>query len=173
MTYVLGSASMRRTGAVAFPVAVFVGEDGTSDGEAIARLGRDGWFRLFLGRGRRVEVASGEAWRVTGAGSGPYIVPIVTCERGKLAVAAPRGKRSYGITGRDFAYHFYPSDGRGRRGAKWTLREHDVDLATFESQAMHAVSPVPLAAALLGFTLIKYGVAGEADLGIPEFRWSV
>jgi hypothetical protein len=36
---------------------------------------------------------------------------------------------------------------------------------------MFADQPVPLAAALLCFTLIKHGVPGEANL-VPEFRWA-
>jgi hypothetical protein len=173
MEHILGSASMRRVGALAFPTFVFVREDGTSEGQVLARLGRDGWFRVFFGRGRRVELPDGTEWRVTATGAGGYIEPVVTCEGGKLAVAGPRGKRSYGVNGPDFAYNFYPTNNVNLPKRTWSLREHDTDLATFRSQSMHADHPVPLAAALLCFTLIKYGVPGEASMWVPKFRWGV
>ena len=62
--------------------------------------------------------------------------------------------------------------GGGLFNTTWELREHDKVLATVGSLQMHAHYPVPLAAALLSFTLIKHGVPGEAKLGIPEFHWA-
>jgi len=171
MEHVLGPASIRRIGMLAFPVAVFERQDGTAEAKVLARLGRDGWFRIFFGRGRRVELPDGTAWRLVAVGTGGCIVPIVLCQRGKLAVAAPHGKRSYGINGRDYAYNLYPQGRPGLSHSNWSLREHDTVLATFGLHSMYADHPVPLAAALLCFTLIKYGVPGEADLGVPKFRW--
>ncbi len=85
-------------------------------------------------------------------------------------MAAPHGNRSYGINGRSFAYNLYPA---GRRAGlrRWSLREHETELGTFESNSMLADHPIPLAAALLCFTLIKYGVPGDANLWVPQSRW--
>ena len=171
MDHVLGSALLRRVGALAFPTFVLVGDEGASEETILARLGRDGWFRVFFGRGRRVELPDGTKWRLTAVGAGGFISPLVTCEGGKLAMAAPLGSRSYGVNGRDYAYNLYPTRNRDLDKPTWALREHDTDIATFGSRSMYAKHPVPLAAALLCFTLIKYGVPGEANLFVPEFRW--
>ncbi len=172
MEHVRGRASIRRTRLVGFPASVFALDDGTSQDKVLARLGRDGWFRVFLARGQKVELPDGSRWRIAAVGVGPYIEPIVTSPTGKLAIGSPYGKRSYHINGRDFAYDLYPSSVSGARTRSWTLREHETDLATFGRFSMVADHPIPLAAALLCFTLIKHGVPGEAPLGIPEFRWA-
>lgn len=167
MDTVLGTASLRRVGTLFFPTSVFYSEDG----EVLAKLGRDGWFRVFFGRGRRVELPEGTTWRVTALDRGKYLEPRITSKKGKLAVGSSRGDRSYGINGRDYAYVLLPTGG-GLFNTTWELREHDKVLATVGSLQMHAHYPVPLAAALLSFTLIKHGVPGEAKLGIPEFHWA-
>ena len=172
MEHVLGSASIRRIGALTFPTFLFVAENGTSEETVLARLGRDGWFRVFFGRGRRVELSDGTPWRVTAVGVGPHIEPRVMGQGGKLAVAASNGNRSYAINGRDYAYNFYPTSRKVVRKPAWLLREHDTELATFKSHSMHAEHPIPMAAALLCFTLLKYGIPGEASLGIPKFHWA-
>jgi hypothetical protein len=171
MDNVQGSASLRKIGGTGFPVALFVLDDGTPEGHVMARLGRAGWMRIFFGKGRRVELPDGEVWRIEAAGDGPCIVPIVTCDTGKLAVATPHGKRSYGINGKDYAYNLYPTSSFGLGRPTWLLREHETELATLASQVIYAEHPVPLAAALLCFTVIKYGVPGEAALGVPAMRW--
>ncbi len=172
MEKVLGPASLQRTGDFGFPVDFLAADDGSSAGRTLARLGRGGWFRIFFGRGRRIELPDGTIWRVAATETGPYIVPIVTSASGKLAIAVPHGEKSYVISGRDFAYNFYPTSRRGLRKSSWTLREHDVEHAFFESRSSFASHEVPLAAMLLCFTLIKYGVPGESALGIPQFRWA-
>jgi hypothetical protein len=95
----------------------------------------------------------------------------VTCEQGKLALAEPAGKRSYGVMGPDYDYNLYPSDTSRHAKVTWTLREHDIQLATFAAGSMKADHPVPLAAVLVCFTVIKYGVPGEASLFVPQFSW--
>lgn len=170
MEYVLGSASVRHIGGLAFPTAEFVSNG--SPPRVLAQMGRDGWFRVFFGRGRKVELPRGEVWRIRAMGSGRFINPVVTSPSGKLAVATPHGKRSYGINGRDYAYNMYPTGSFGLRRPTWMLREHETELATLSSDAMYADHSVPLAAALLCFTVIKYGVPGEATLTVPELRWS-
>lgn len=165
MEQVLGSASIRRVGTFGFPAALLV-----ADGETLARLGRDGWLRVFIGRGRRIEITDGSTWRIQGAGVGSQIVPMVTSQRGKLAVGSLLGRRSYGINGRDYAYNLYPTRlGMGR--SSWILRQHDTEIAMLWAHSIRADYPVPLAAALLCFTLIKYGVPGEANLSVPQIRW--
>jgi len=171
MDHVLGSALLRRVGALAFPTSILVGDESASGETILARLGRDGWFRVFFGRGRRVELPDGTKWRLTAVEAGGFISPLVACEGGKLAMGAPLGNRSYGVNGRDYAYNLYPTKSRDLGKPSWLLREHDIDIATFRSRSMYANHPVPLAAALLCFTLIKHGVPGEANLLVPEFRW--
>lgn len=172
MQHVIGRASIRRTGPVGFPASVFALDDGTSQGRVLARLGRDGWFRVFLARGQKVELPDGTSWRITAVAAGPYIEPVVSAETGKLAIGSPYGKRSYHINGRDYAYNLYPSSVSGARKRSWTLREHETHMAVLDPSSMDADYPVPLAAALLCFTLIRHGVPGEAHLGVPEFRWA-
>jgi hypothetical protein len=172
MEQVLGRASIRRTRLVGFPASVFALEDGTTQGKLLARLGRDGWIRVFLGRGQKVELPDGTKWRMTAVGAGPYIEPIVTSETGLVAIGSPYGRRSYHLNGRDFAYDLYRSSASTAGKQSWALREHERDIATFGSSSLNAGYPVPLAAALLCFILIKHGVPGEAPLGVPEFRWA-
>ena len=172
MQLITGAATVRSTGALTYPVAEVAMEDGTSDGKVLARLGREGWFRIFFGPGRRVELPSGETWRIAATEEGPYIVPVVTCDTGKLASGSPQGDRTYVVNGIDFAYNFYPAAAFGLRHPTWLLREHNLELATFAPRSLYAHHPVPLAVALVCFTLIRYGVPGDADLGIPEFRWA-
>jgi hypothetical protein len=171
MEQVIGSAYLKRIGVLAFPTSVLVSGDRAREEEVIARLGRDGWFRVFFGPGRRVELPDGTQWRVAATGAGSCIVPVVTCEQGKLAMAEPAGKRSYGINGPDYAYNLYPANTTGQGKRSWTLREHETELATFESRSMYADHPVPLAAVLVCFTVIKHGVPGEASLFVPQFSW--
>ncbi len=172
MEHVIGRASIRRTRPAGFPASVFALDDGTSPGRVLARLGRDGWFRVFLARGQKVVLLDGTSWRITAVAAGPYIEPVVLAETGKLAIGSPYGKRSYHINGRDYAYNLYPSSASGARKRFWTLREHETQMAVLSPTSMDADYPVPLAAALLCFTLIRHGVPGEAHLGVPEFRWA-
>ena len=135
-------------------------------------MGRDGWFRVFLARGQKVVLLDGTSWRITAVAAGPYIEPVVLAETGKLAIGSPYGKRSYHINGRDYAYNLYPSSVSGAPKRSWTLREHETHMAVLGRSSIDADYPVPLAAALLCFTLIRHGVPGEAHLGVPEFRWA-
>ena len=170
MESVLGSASIERIGWLAFPSSVLTRSGDDQDSEVLARLGRDGWFRVFFGRGRRVELPDGTRWRICSGGMGGQLVPVVTCPTGRLAVGSSVGDRAYGINGRDYAFRFYATRNKGFDRSPWLLTEHDRQLATFSRSAVHAHHPVPLAAVLLCFTLIKYGVPGEQRL-VPEFTW--
>ncbi len=97
-------------------------------------------------------------------------MPIVTCPTGKLAVGSSVGDRAYGINGRDYAFRFFATRSSGFDRSPWLLTEYDRELATFTRTAVQAAHPVPLAAVLLCFTLINYGVPGEQRL-VPEFAW--
>ena len=96
---------------------------------------------------------------------------MVTSPTGKLVVGAPNGRRSYGVNGRDFAFNLYPGGRTDSGEATWQLRNHEVQIATFKKRSMYAAHPVPVAAALMCFTLIRYGVPGGEDLGVPKFHW--
>jgi hypothetical protein len=167
MEPITGSASLQRANRFGFPAFELVG--GT--GAVHASLGRSGWFRVFFGRGTRIELPDGTRWRLKAAGYGPYLAPLIIGEEGKLVVALPESKRRYGINGRDYAYHFYPEDGR-RSSSVWILREHETDLAVFRKNVVDAHLPVAMPAVLLCFTMMKYGIPGEGRFGIPELRWT-
>ncbi|NNK91261.1 MAG: hypothetical protein HKO87_02410 [Acidimicrobiia bacterium] len=171
MEQVLGPVHLVRIGRVRFPVAAVIGK--APDGSAVthARLGRDGWLRVYFGPGRRVRVSDGTEWRIRATGYGPYIAPMVTNDNGKLALALPHGKRSYGINGRDFAFNLYPAGRLGIRRPSWVLREHETELATLDAGSLNAQHPVPLAAALLCWTVAKFGIPGEAALEVPSMQW--
>lgn len=167
----LGSAELRRVSLFGFPSSVLVRTGDPADA-AIARLARDGWFRIFFGRGCVIEIPDGSWWRLAAGQQGGCIVPVISSDTGKLAVASPHGNRSYGLNGRDYAYNLYPTEGPRLRQSAWLLRDHDDELAHFGPRRVVAHHPVPLAAVLLSLTLIKYGIPGEANLGIPQFNWA-
>jgi hypothetical protein len=157
------SCRLRRVGRVGFPVEELVGEDGF-----VARLGRDGSLRMFFGPGRRVQLADGTEWRIKAATSGRHIVPIITSGSGMIAISGPLpGKRSYGISGKDYGCNLVPL-GRGgfRRPRRWAMRRHETEIATIDDaeRAIHPVEPIPLSAAVMAFTLITHGIPGETAL---------
>lgn len=158
-----GSVVLRRIGGFAFPIDELVSDDGL-----VAHLGRDGSFRLFFGPGRRVRLSDGTEWRIKGAGHGPHIVPMVTSDSGTVAISGPLpAKRSYGINGKDWGYTLIPIGHVGlRRPGLWVLRRHETKVAAIEDhrRTIHAAEPIPVAAALLAFALMKHGIPGEADL---------
>jgi len=169
MEQVIGLASIRRVARLSFPTFVF---EATEPAEGmLARLGRDGWFRLYFGRGRRVELRDGTPWRIQAVETAGQLLPIVTCPDGKLAVGASMGARSYGIHGRDFAYSLYRSKPGVLGKSSWILREHETELATFVTGRVLAERPIPLAAALLCFTLMKHGVPSDASPSVPKLHW--
>jgi hypothetical protein len=133
----------------------------------IARLGRDGSLRLFLGRGRRVRLADDTEWRVKATTFGPFIVPVIRASDGMVATSSPlAGRRCYGINGKAFGYVLVPL-GRVRLLGRWewAMRRHEVDVATIDTeQVVHTVEPVPVAAVLMALTLISHGIPGESKL---------
>lgn len=156
-----GSASLRRIARWRFPVYALTLDDSQQD---LVLLGKDGFYRVFFGGGRRVELPDGTPWRIRAYEVGHQIVPMVTCDDGKLAAASVVGKRSYGIAGRDFAYTFFLVRQSGEAKSYWSLWNGDKESAAFSRSRVIAHDPIPLAVDLLCFTLARYGVPGEAEL---------
>ena len=154
---------MRHIGGFGFPTDELI-----SDGNRIAKLGRDGSIRIFFGPGRRVVLQDGTEWRIKAATMGRHIVPVVKSEVGTVAYGGPLpGKRTYGITGRDFAYNIVPL---GRVGllapGLWGVRARQDEIGRInqKQRSIQVAQPFPIAAALLAFTLVTHGVPGENDL---------
>lgn len=161
-TDVEGPISLRRIGRSGFPSHELI-----AAGRTIARLGRDGPLRMFFGRGRRVQLGDGTEWRIKAATAGPYIVPIIKARTGIVASSGPvGGRRCYGINGKDFGFVLVPLGPIRLLGqVAWLMRRHEDEVATIDaSHVIHTNEPVPIAAALMAFTLIEHGVAGEAKL---------
>lgn len=158
-----GSIQLRRIGGFGFPVEQLV-----ADGEVVAELGRDSSFWIFFGRGRRVRLADGTHWRIKSTTSGRHIVPLIRSDAGLVAISGPLyAKRSYGINVKDHGYTLIPLGHTGiRRAGLWSLRRHETQVAAIEDhdRIMHATEPIPIAAALMAFTLMKHGIPGEANL---------
>ena len=164
-----GRAALHKVGSLRFPVYELV-----SGGVVLARLGRPGWWRIFFGRGQPIELADGTRWRLRAVGMAGAICPvIVDSDFRKVAQAAP-DHGGYGINGKDWAYVFFPTE-RHRlvRANQWILRRHEenVGLATRTPWEITTTSPLPVGAAILTLTLIRYAIPGESGLGVPRFRW--
>lgn len=154
---------LRRIRRLTFPVDELVAEE-----EPIAHLGRDSSLWILFGRGRRVELADGTTWRIKAANAGPHVVPVVWSDEGTLAISGQlHAKRSYGITGKHYAYTLVPLTPVGLHGPRlWALRQDGTEIAVVEARerVIRAVEPIPIAAALLVFTLIAHGIPGEGSL---------
>ncbi len=164
-----GTIAMRPISRFGFPAAELL-----SDGITVASLGRDSSVSIFFGPGRRVVLADGTEWRIKAANSSRHIVPIVKSSAGTVAFSGPLyGKRSYGITGRDYGYSLIPLGRIGLRSpGLWTLRQHETDLASIDDRTLviETTKPIPVAAVLLAYTLVNHGIPGESDL-IPRMGW--
>lgn len=164
-----GRAALRKVGRLRFPVYELA-----TDGEVLARLGRRGWWRIFMGRGQRIELSDGTRWRLRAVGVARAICPvIVDSDVKKIALATPN-HGGYGINGRDWAYALFPA--RKRRfvpSNRWILREHETDVGQVSRTPAEVTTtiPVPLGAIILALTLTVYDIPGESDLGVPQFHW--
>lgn len=172
MEHVVSAAHLRRIGWIRFPAFELVMDEPAENHRVLAKVGRGGWFKVYFGRGRRIELADGTKWRLTAMDKAGSVVPVITSETGKVAYASTTGYRSYGISGRDFAYNLYRDQepGIGKR-ATWLLVEFDNPVGTVGATAIQAESPIPVAVALLCMSLVKFGVPGESKLGIPATQW--
>lgn len=160
---VAGSIRMNRIGWLAFPQYEL-----TADGRLVAELARDSSIWIFFGPGRRIRLSDGTEWRVKAATSGRLIVPVIRSGAGTVAFSGPlHSKRSYGITGKHFAYEVVPHGRVGLRGpGLWGLRHHEAEIALIDAhrRVIEAAEPIPIAAALMAFTVLTHGTPGDVDL---------
>ncbi len=167
MRSIEGSARLRRVGRFGFPIEELAGENGL-----IAELGRESSLVIFFGRGRRVRLADGSEWRIKSTTSGRHIVPIITTKEETVTISGPLyAKRSYGINGRDYGFTLIPmGTARFRSSGLWALQRYEDQIATIDQRdrVIHADEPIPIAAALMAFTLITHGIPGEGDLMPPR-----
>lgn len=158
-----GSIRLHRVSRFAFPIEELAGPDGP-----IAHLGRNSSLNIFFGRGRRVRFIDGTEWRIKAGSFAQFIVPIVSSPVGTVATSGPlHAKRSYGINTKDGSYALFPVRYvEGRRSALWILSRYELEVATIDAgdRVLTAGEPLPVAAALLAFTLISHGIPGEAKL---------
>jgi len=165
----VGNGRIRRVGRIGFPVFEL-----TQDSEVLARLGRTGWFKVYLWSGQRIELSDGERWRLRSIGGGGSISPLIVNEERRTVAIAGLRDGSYGISGRDFSCALYPAHKpRIGRANRWILRHFEQELAliTRHPLSVEAAVPVHLGAVLLSFALVRFGLPEETTPGIPAFRW--
>lgn len=169
--HLIGRATVRRVGRWAFPT-----HELKQDGRAMTRLGRTGSLRIYMGSGQRIEIPTGEQWRLRAIGSGGSAYPAIVDSFGlKIAVAGSR-HGAYAINGKDYAYALSPAEKPLLGTAnKWILREFEDELATITRSplSVDAELPVQLGAVLLSFALVRYGLPYESRVRIPAFTWGV
>ena len=166
---VAGPARLRRVAPWGFPAAALVG-----DGETIALLGRMGWFRIYFGRGQRIELADGTRWTLTSVTTGGTISPVILDSSGRRVTQAGWRHGTYGINGRDYAAVLHPTDTRGfGRANRWMLSDDDGEVAIVGRSPLSVVPrrPVHLGAALIAFALVRFGLPEESSPKMPTFRW--
>lgn len=167
---IVGTASVRRVRRCRFPAAEL-----TQDGKVLARMGRTGWLRIYMGRGQRIELADGVVWKIRAVGTRGSMVPAIFDPSGRKIAMAGSSHGAYGINGRRFAYNLYPGEklllGRANR---WILRHFEEEIATVTRHplSIEATLPVHLGAVLLSFVLVRHGLPEDSVPGIPSFRWS-
>jgi hypothetical protein len=169
--HLTGRATLRRVGRWAFPT-----HELTQEGNAVARLGRTGWLRIYMGSGQRIEIPTGEQWRVRAIGHGGSAYPVIVDSFGrKIAVAGSR-HGAYAINGKDYACALYPAE-KPLLGIanKWILRQFEDELATITRYplSVNAALPVHLGAVLLSFALVRYGLPDDSRARTPAFHWGV
>jgi hypothetical protein len=166
----VGKADMRRVSRWGFPAYEL-----TQDGEVLARIGRAGWLRIYMGRGQRIELADGARWKIRAIGTRGSMVPVILDSSGRKIAMAGSSHGTYGINDGDSAYVLYPGEklllGRAN---KWLLRRFEDELATITRHplSIEATIPLHLGAVLLSFVLVRHGLPEDSVPGIPSFRWS-
>ena len=167
---ITGRADLRKTGWWSFPVYELRQGDAT-----IARLGRGGWLTVHLGRGQRIELATGHDWRVMSSGGAGTFYPIILDSVGRRVATGGASGSAYGIHGRDGSYLLYSSTKRGvGRPNDWYIRQHDTVMAelTRYPAAVTAHSPIHLGIVLMAFVLVRHGLPDESMPRIPALRWN-
>ena len=164
-----GCATVHRVGRWSFPVAEL-----TQSGETLARLGRVGSLRVFIGSGQRIELADGERWTLRSVGGGGAVNPVIVDSDHRKIAMAGLAHGTYGINCRDYAYVLYPTlKPRIGRANQWILRRHEDELAIVSRTPLRveATLPVHLGAALLSLFLVRYRLPEESAAHVPAFRW--
>ncbi len=164
----VGHANLRRVGWWGFPIYELV-----QDGEPVAHMGRAGWFRIFLGRGQRIELPDSSRWRLRAITAGGDIWPVVLDGLGRKVAIGGVAHGAYGINTRDAAFMLY-REGRSRRARRrWVLRHFETEVATISSEpAINAIQPVPLGVVLVSFVIVRYGLPSDASPKLPGFSWA-
>jgi hypothetical protein len=168
--HLVGRATVRRVGRLRFPATEL-----TQDGKVLARIGRTGWLRIYMGRGHRVELADGSVWKVRAVGTKGSMVPAIFDSSGRRVAMAGSAQGAYGINCRDFAYALYPGEKLMLGTAnKWILRQFEEEVATVTRHplSIEATHPVHLGAVVLSFVLVRHGLPEDSVPGVPSFRWS-
>jgi hypothetical protein len=167
--WLTGRATVRRLGRWKFP-AFELGQDG----DVLARMGRTGWIKVYLGSGQRVELPNGDRWTIRSIGIGGTFSPIIVDSSGRKVALAGMSHGSYGINGKDYSCVLAPVDEPmiGRANT-WALRRFEDEIATITRYplSVDASVPVHLGAVLMSFVLVRYGLPEESMPRIPAFRW--
>jgi len=164
-----GKATVRRIRRWKFPVFEL-----RQDGDVLARMGRTGWIKVYLGSGQRVELPNGDRWTIRSIGSGGTFSPIIVDSSGRKVALAGMSHGTYGINGKDYSCVLAPVDEPmiGRANT-WILRrfEHEIATITRYPLSVDASLPVHLGAVLMSFVLVRYGLPEESTPRIPSFHW--
>lgn len=164
----LGEANVRRIGRWAFPV-----HELTQDGEALALLGRTGWFKIYFGSGQRIELADGVRWQIRSVRVGSTVCPVIRDASGRKVAIAGIRHGTYGINTAHNAYVFYAAEPRRLGRWSWMLRDFEDELAvvTRSPLSIEAQQPIPFGVVFLCFVLARYGILGESAPTLPSLRW--
>jgi hypothetical protein len=164
-----GPAAVRRLGRWRFPVFEL-----EQDGDVLARMGRTGWIKIYLGSGQRIDLPDGDRWRIRSIGTGGTFIPVIVDSSGRKVALGGLSHGSYGINGRDYSCVLAPVDKpMVGRANTWVLRSFEDDLAIITRQplSIDASLQVHLGAVLMSFVLVRYGLPEETMPRIPAFRW--
>lgn len=167
----VGEGELRRVSPWGFPATAL-----SANGMTLALLGRMGWFRIYFGRGQRIELSDGTRWTLTARTTGGTISPVILDRSGRKVTQAGFRHGTYGLNGRDYACVLHPVDTRGLgRANRWMLSNDDGELATLTRSPLRVVArrPVHLGAVLMSFALVKFGLPEESAPVMPSFRWGV
>jgi hypothetical protein len=146
-----------------------VGDDGV-----VALLGRMGWFRIYFGRGQRIELADGTKWTLTSIATGGAISPLIVDGSGRRVTLAGMRHGTYGINGRDYAAVLVPADASTfGRSNRWMLGDETGDLAVIQRSPLSVTAqrPVHLGAVLIALALVRFGLPEESSPRMAPFHW--
>lgn len=166
----MGEVTLRRVGVFRFPVWELVDE-----GETVARMGRISWWSIYFGFGQKVHLANGSVWRVRSVESNGMISALIVNADGLKVALGSVGASGYLILGKDYSYKLLP----GRANSivlpnEWFLNTDDEVFARIRRHPTRitAVSPVPVAAAVLAMVLVRLGIPGDKKMGFSTVSWT-